>query len=76
MTKIEAKVDVILREMKTEIRTNQERMEARIEANQTHGGEANLPVDSRSGGCLSNTKGCLLYSPYSCLPAARSKVHS
>jgi hypothetical protein len=40
-------------------------------ANQTHGGETSLPVDSRNGGYLSNAKGGPLYCPYSWLPAAK-----
>jgi hypothetical protein len=41
----------------------------------THGGEAGLSVDSRSGGHLPNTKGGRLRCPYSCLPVAKREVH-
>jgi hypothetical protein len=43
-------------------------------ADQTDGGEASLPVDSRSGGRLPNTKGGPLYCPGSFLPAVKKEV--
>jgi hypothetical protein len=40
-------------------------------ADETHSREASLPVNPRSWGRLSNTKGGPLYCPYSCLPQPR-----
>jgi hypothetical protein len=63
LAKLEAKADTYLRETKAEIRTNQERMEAKTEANQKDDSQDGH-LDRREGGlcgkigCQSRKVGC------------------